>query len=66
MRYLVWQQICKSNDDFKGNFDMKEWIIEERSEPPKCYVNSMETVRMMEFVTYTTKIVECDNKTIKK
>lgn len=44
----------------------KEFIIEQRSEPPKCYVNSMETVRMMEFVTYTTKIVERDNKTIKE
>lgn len=45
---------------------MKEFIIEQRSEPPKYYVNSMETVRMMEFVTYTTKIVERDNKTIKE
>ena len=45
---------------------MREWVIEERSEPPKCYVDSMEIVRMIEFTTYTTKIVECSDKPIKE
>lgn len=44
---------------------MKEWIIEERSEPPKCYVDGLEGVRMIEFVTYTTKIIECSDKETK-
>lgn len=35
----------------------KEFVIEQRAEPPREYVDDVEKCRVIEFVTYTTKIV---------
>ena len=37
---------------------MKDFVIEKRSEPPKIYVDELEKARVIEFVTYTTKITK--------
>lgn len=34
----------------------KDFVIEERSEPPRFYVDSLEHTRTVEFVTYKTVI----------
>ena len=39
---------------------MSDFIVEQRSEPPKIYVDDLEKSRIIEFVTYTTKIVESE------
>lgn len=33
------------------------FVIEERAEPPKIYIDSLEKGKTLEFVTYTTKLV---------
>lgn len=40
---------------------MTEFVIEERAEPPKAYIDSLEKSKTLEFVTYTTKIVCNEN-----
>lgn len=35
----------------------KEFVIEQRAEPPREYVDDVEKCRVIEFVAYTTKIV---------
>ncbi len=38
------------------------FIIEERAEPPKIYIDSLEKGKTLEFVTYTTKIIWGDKR----
>lgn len=35
----------------------KEFVIEQHAEPPREYVDDVEKCRVIEFITYTTKIV---------
>ena len=35
---------------------MKDFVIEERSEPPKFYIDEIEKARVIEFVAYKTVI----------
>ena len=35
---------------------MNSFIIEERAEPPKIYIDNLEKSKTLEFVTYTTKL----------
>lgn len=43
---------------FELDKNVSDFIVEERSEPPKIYVDDLEKTRTIEFITYTTKIVE--------
>ena len=40
----------------------KDFVIEERSEPPKFYVDELEKARVIKFVTYTTVIRKADEQ----